>query len=106
MPGPGVCVTEAEEFAVNRMKTRLSVMMFLQFFIWGGWFVTMGSYLSATLGASGGQVAQGYSTQSWGPIIAPFIFGWIADRYFNAERLLAVIHLVGGVLMLALARQP
>jgi nucleoside transporter len=87
------------------MKARLSLMMFLEFFIWGGWFVTMGSYLGATLGASGTQVAQAYSTQSWSAIVAPFIFGLIADRYFRAERMLAVIHLAGGALMLGLARQ-
>ena len=87
------------------MKARLSLMMFLEFFIWGGWFVTMGSYLGTTLGASGAQIAQAYSTQSWGAIIAPFIFGLIADRYFRAERVLAAIHLAGGALMLGLARQ-
>jgi nucleoside transporter len=86
------------------MKLRLSVMMFLEFFIWGGWFVTMGSYLGATLAASGSQIGLAYATQSWGAIIAPFIFGLIADRYFNAERVLAVTHLVGGVLLLAVAR--
>ncbi len=86
------------------MKLRLSVMMFLEFFIWGGWFVTMGSYLGATLSASGAQIGLAYATQSWGAIIAPFIFGLIADRYFNAERVLAVTHLVGGVLLLAVAR--
>lgn len=87
------------------MKLRLSVMMFLEFFIWGGWFVTMGSYLGASLAASGAQIALAYSTQSWGAIVAPFIFGLVADRYFNAERVLAVTHLVGGALLLALARQ-
>src|ERR1700733_681964 len=87
------------------MKLRLSVMMFLEFFIWGGWFVTMGSYLGATLSASGAQIGLAYATQSWGAIMAPFIFGLIADRYFNAERVLAVTHLAGGALLLALARQ-
>src|ERR1700733_7883893 len=87
------------------MKARLSLMMFLEFFIWGGWFVTMGSYLGATLGASGAQIGQAYSTQSWGAIIAPFIFGLIADRYFSAERMLALTHLLGGLLLLGLARQ-
>jgi nucleoside transporter len=87
------------------MKLRLGLMMFLEFFIWGGWFVTMGSYLGVTLAATGAQSALAYSTQSWGAIVAPFIFGLIADRYFNAERVLAVIHLVGGALLLALARQ-
>jgi len=86
------------------MKLRLSVMMFLEFFIWGGWFVTMGSYLATTLSASGSQIGLAYATQSWGAIIAPFIFGLIADRYFNAERVLAVTHLAGGVLLLAVAR--
>ena len=77
-------------------------MMFLEFFIWGGWFVTMGSYLAANLHASGGQSALAYSTQSWGAIIAPFIVGLIADRYFNAERMLGVLHIAGGALMYAL----
>jgi nucleoside transporter len=87
------------------MKARLSLMMFLQFFIWGGWFVTMGSYLRATAAASGAQIGQAYSTQSWGAIVAPFIFGLLADRYFRAERVLGVTHLAGGALLLALARQ-
>ena len=86
------------------MRLRLSVLMFLQFFVWGGWFVTLGSYLAQSLSASGVQLGAAYSTQSWGAIIAPFIVGLIADRYFNAERVLAVLHLAGGALLLALAR--
>src|SRR3982074_258301 len=78
-------------------------MMFLEFFIWGGWFVTMGSYLAANLHASGAQTAAAYSTQSWGAIIAPFIVGLIADRYFNAERLLGAFHIAGGILLYALS---
>lgn len=74
-------------------------MMFLEFFIWGGWFVTMGSFLGSNLGASGAETGMAYSTQSWGAIIAPFIIGMIADRYFNAEKILGVLHLVGAVLM-------
>jgi nucleoside transporter len=86
------------------MRLRLSVLMFLEFFVWGGWFVTLGSYLAQSLSASGVQLGAAYSTQSWGAIIAPFIVGLIADRYFNAERVLAVLHLAGGALLLALAR--
>jgi nucleoside transporter len=82
---------------------RLSVMMFLQFFIWGAWFVTMGSYLTGSLAFSGADSALAYSTQSWGAIVAPFIIGLIADKYVNAERLLGVIHLVGAALMYRLA---
>jgi nucleoside transporter len=78
-------------------------MMFLEFFIWGAWFVTMGSYLTGALQFSGADSALAYSTQSWGAIIAPFIIGLIADKYVNAERLLGVIHLVGAGLMYLLA---
>lgn len=86
-----------------KIKIQLSFMMFLEFFIWGGWFVTMGIYLPNTLKASGGEIALAYSTQSWGAIIAPFIIGLIADRYFNAERILGVSHLIGAFLMYQLA---
>jgi nucleoside transporter len=80
-------------------RFQLSFMMFLEFFIWGGWFVTMGTFLGNTLSATGGETGMAYSTQSWGAIIAPFIIGLIADRYFNAERILGVLHLIGAVLM-------
>ncbi len=82
---------------------QLSLMMFLEFFIWGGWFVTMGIYLPNTLKTSGAEIAMAYSTQSWGAIIAPFIIGLIADRFFNAEKILGVLHLIGAVLMYQLA---
>lgn len=86
------------------MTARLSAMMFLQFFIWGGWFVTLGTFLSSQLGASGSQIGMAFSTQSWGAIIAPFVIGLIADRFFNAERILAVLHLLGAVLLYQLYR--
>ncbi|ALS96843.1 nucleoside permease [Lacimicrobium alkaliphilum] len=84
------------------IRIRLCLMMFLQFFIWGGWFVTLGTFLGSTLGASGNEIGMAFSTQSWGAIIAPFIIGLIADRYFNAERILGVLHLIGAVLMYCL----
>jgi len=74
-------------------------MMFLEFFIWGGWFVTLGTYLGNNLSATGAETAMAYSTQSWGAIVAPFIIGLIADRYFNAERILGVLHLIGAALL-------
>lgn len=83
----------------TKVKIQLSFMMFLEFFIWGGWFVTLGTFLGDNLQANGGEIAMAFSTQSWGAIIAPFIIGLIADRYFNAERILAVLHLLGAVLM-------
>jgi len=78
---------------------KLSFMMFLEFFIWGGWFVTMGTYLGNNLTATGAETGMAYSTQSWGAIIAPFIIGLIADRFFNAERILGILHLIGAFLM-------
>lgn len=81
------------------IRVKLSVMMFLEFFIWGAWFVTLGPFLGNTLSATGAQSAQVFQTQSWGAIIAPFIIGLIADRYFNAERILGVLHILGAVLM-------
>lgn len=74
-------------------------MMFLEFFIWGGWFVTLGTFLGHNLNATGAEIGMAYSTQSWGAIIAPFIIGMIADRFFNAERILAVLHIIGAILM-------
>lgn len=87
----------------NGIKVQLSIMMFLQFFIWGGWFVTLGTFLGNNINATDGQIAQAFSTQSWGAIIAPFIIGLIADRYFNAERILGVLHLLGAALMYLMA---
>src|ERR1700712_1460979 len=81
------------------VRIQLSVMMFLQFFIWGAWFVTLGTFLGKNLNASGLESANVFSTQSFGAIIAPFIIGLIADRYFNAERILGVLHLIGAFLM-------
>lgn len=74
-------------------------MMFLEFFIWGSWFVTLGPFLGNTLHATGAQTGSVFSTQSYGAIVAPFIIGLIADRYFNAERILAVLHIIGAILM-------
>ena len=81
------------------IQFQLSFMMFLEFFIWGGWFVTLGIYLPNSLGSDGGEIASAYSTQPWGAIIAPFVIGLIADRFFNAERVLGVLHIIGAVLM-------
>jgi nucleoside transporter len=89
---------------MNTIKPRLSAMMFLQFFIWGGWFVTLGTFLAHNLNATGSQTGMAFSTQSWGAIIAPFIVGLIADRFFNAERILGVLHLIGALLMYQLYR--
>ncbi len=87
-------------------RFQLSFMMFLNFFVWGAWFVTLGTFLINNLQASGGQSARVFSTQSWGAIIAPFIVGLIADRYFNAERILGILHLIGAFLMYQMYQSP
>lgn len=86
-------------------RLQLSFMMFLEFFIWGAWYVTMGTYLAQTLKASDVQNGLAYGTQSLGAIIAPFIVGLIADRFFSAQRILGVIHLAGAALMYFLSKQ-
>lgn len=81
------------------IRVRLSVMMFMEFFVWSSWYVTLGTFLKANLGAGDQEVSLAFSTQSFGAIIAPFIVGLIADRFFRAERILGVIHLIGAGLM-------
>jgi nucleoside transporter len=81
-------------------------MMFLNFFIWGVWFVTMGTYLlKGGIKASDGQTGLAYGTQCLGAIIAPFIIGLIADRYFAAQKILGILHLAGAGLLYYLSMQ-
>ena len=80
-------------------RFKLSLLFFLEFFIWGGWFVTMGTFLSQIFNATGGELAMAYETQSIGAIIAPFIIGLIADRYFEAQKILGLLHLLGAALL-------
>lgn len=81
---------------------RLSIMMFLQFFIWGGFFVTMGSYLIQVFqGAEfiNSIIGSAYATHNWAALLAPLFVGLIADRYMNAERVNAICHLLGAGLL-------
>ncbi|MFD2584039.1 nucleoside permease [Pedobacter vanadiisoli] len=87
-------------------RFKLSAMMFLEFFIWGAWFVTLGAFLNNNLKATNSEIGSVFSTQSWGAIIAPFIIGLIADRYFNAERILGVLHIIGAILMYQMYNAP
>lgn len=87
-------------------RFKLSAMMFLEFFIWGAWFVTLGAFLNNNLKATNSEIGSVFSTQSWGAIIAPFIIGLIADRYFNAERILGVLHIIGAILMYQMYTSP
>ncbi|MCH9022793.1 MAG: MFS transporter, partial [Planctomycetes bacterium] len=80
------------------VRIQLSVMMFIQLFIWGCWFVTMWPYL-AEIGFDDSQKGNAYSTTGWAAMISPFFVGMIADRFFSTEKVLGVLHLVGGVLL-------
>ena len=82
------------------IRTRLSAMMFLQYFVWGAWFVPFANYLKYHgLESHTGNI---YSAQGWAAIAAPLFVGTIADRYLPAEKVLGVLHLCAGGLLLLL----
>ena len=88
----------------KQLKLHLSAMMFVQFFMWGAWYVTMGSYLGHTLHFSGAQIGLAYGTVAIASIVSPFIVGTIADKYFSANRVMAFLNLVGAGILLALTQ--
>jgi nucleoside transporter len=79
-------------------RLRLSVMMFLQFCVWGSWYVTLSTYLLA-IHFDGVSVGGIYSTVNWGAILAPVIVGMLADRFFPAQIVMAVLHLLGACIL-------
>jgi nucleoside transporter len=81
-----------------RIYFRLSLMMFLQFFVWGAWFVTLGTHLG-NIGFSGSQIGYTYLMNNIAAIVSPFFVGMVADRYFASQKVMGVLHLLGGVIL-------
>ena len=79
--------------------TKLSLMMLLEYFIWGSWYVTMGIYMTEFLHSSGVQIGAAYGALAIATMISPFFVGLVADRFFAAQKIMGVLHLVGGLLL-------
>jgi nucleoside transporter len=90
------------------MKTNagisLGLMMFLEYFIWGSWYVTLGTYMGENLHSSGIQIGATYGALAVATIISPFFVGMIADRFFAAQKIMGVLHLLGGVVLFLATR--
>ncbi|HEY2838508.1 MAG TPA: MFS transporter [Pirellulales bacterium] len=85
------------------VRLRLQLMMFLQYFVWGSWVVSIGGYMGETLHFTGFQISSIFSTTALGAIFAPLFVGYVADRFFATEKILSFLHLVGGGLLLTAA---
>ncbi len=86
------------------IKLKLSTFMFLQYFVWGSWYVSMGTYLANVLKFGGAQIGAAYGAFAIGSMISPFFVGLIADRYFSSEKILGVLGVGGGAVLFALSR--
>ena len=86
------------------IRFRLIIMNFLEFFVWGSWLISMGAYMSSVLHFTGGQVGSIYGTMGIASIFTPALFGIVADRWLNAERVFGLAHIIGALLLLWASR--
>jgi nucleoside transporter len=90
------------------MKPKISIilgsMMFLQYYIWGSWYVTMGTFMTKFLHSTGIQIGAAYSALAIATMISPFFIGMVADRFFAAQRVMGVLHILGGILLFLASR--
>lgn len=87
------------------IRIRLSTMMFLEYFIWGAWYVTVGTWLAQTQHFSAQQVGLAAGSTAIGAIFSPFLVGLVADKYFATQRVLSVLHGAGALLLFAASHQ-
>jgi nucleoside transporter len=80
---------------------KLSVMMLLEYFVWGAWYVTLGTYMSTFLNPSGLEIGLAFGALAVATMISPFFVGMVADRYFSAQKIMGVLHIGGAVLLIA-----